>query len=80
MVSCYRRRLVVNDLSDDGGGGEMIIIGLVLVLFVAMAVGAYMYAQIELEEYEEQIKQQQDDWEYFLRTGDDAGYKRRMGK
>lgn len=56
----------------------MIILALIVVLFVAMAVGAYMFAQIELEEYEEQIKQQQDDWEYFLRTGDDAGYKRRM--
>ncbi|QGH73268.1 MAG: hypothetical protein [Podoviridae sp. ctKoA10] len=78
MVSCCRCRLVVHDLPDDGGGSEMIILALIVVLFVAMAVGAYMFAQIELEEYEEQIKQQQDDWEYFLRTGDDAGYKRRM--
>ncbi len=80
MVSCCRYRLVVYDLLDDGGSSEMIIIGLVLVIFIAVAVGAYMFAQIELQEYEEQMRQQQDDWEYFLRTGDDAGYKRRMKK
>jgi hypothetical protein len=78
MVSCCRFRLVVHDLLDDGGSSEMIILALIVVLFVAMAVGAYMLAQIELEEYEEEMKRQQDDFEYFLRTGDDAGYKRRM--
>ena len=78
MVSCCRYRLVVYDLLNDGGGCSMIILALIVVLFVAMAVGAYMLAQIELEEYEEEMKRQQDDFEYFLRTGDDAGYKRRM--
>jgi len=58
----------------------MTIIGLILVVFIAISVGVYMFAQIELQEYEEQMRQQQDDWEYFLRTGDDAGYKRRMKK
>ncbi len=27
-----------------------------------------------------EIGQQEDDWQHFLKTGDDAGYKRRMKK
>ena len=37
-------------------------------------------AYIEAQRIDDELAQQVEDWNYFLKTGDDAGYKRRMKK
>lgn len=37
-------------------------------------------AYIEAQRIDDELAQQVEDWNYFLQTGDDAGYKRRMKK
>lgn len=49
------------------------------VAFVA-AVLVVRQATIESKRIDDEIAQIQDDYSYFLQTGDDAGYKRRVKK
>ena len=43
-------------------------------------VAAVLFAVHEEAEDERIAREIEDDWNYFLKTGDDAGYKRRMKK
>lgn len=43
-------------------------------------VAAVLFAEYEAEEDERIAREIEDDWNYFLQTGDDAGYKRRVKK
>ena len=51
-----------------------------LCLLAFSIVAAVLFAEYE-EAEDERIKREiEDDYNYFLQTGDDAGYKRRMKK
>lgn len=54
----------------------MIYLGLLVVL----AVVAVLFAKYEAAEDERIKREIEDDYNYFLQTGDDAGYNRRVKK
>lgn len=49
------------------------------VAFVAVVL-VVRHAAIESKRIDDEMAQIQDDWNYFLQTGDDAVYKRRVKK
>lgn len=49
-------------------------------LLVALAVVAVLIAKYEAEEDKRIAREIEDDYNYFLQTGDDAGYLRRVKK
>lgn len=49
-------------------------------LAFAMVVLVVRQATIESKRIDDEVAQIQDDYNYFLQTGDDAGYKRRVKK
>ncbi len=55
-----------------------------LIIAVALAFVAVVLtvrqAMIEAKRIDDEMAQIKDDWDYFLKTGDDAGYKRREKK
>lgn len=52
---------------------SLLVIG---VISFGVALGVYIIKSKRIKERE----QQESDWEYLLKTGDDAGYKRRAKK
>lgn len=54
----------------------LICLGLVL----AAVVGSVLFAKYEAAEDKRIAREIEDDYNYFLQTGDDAGYKRRVKK
>ena len=69
----------VYDVFDDGLECSMIWLICIGLLSIAV-VGAVLFAEHEAAEDERVAREIEDDWNYFLQTGDDAGYRRRMKK
>lgn len=73
-MGCSRFRLYVCD--DSLGAFNMLSLLVIGVISFGVALGVYIIKSKRIKERE----QQESDWEYLLKTGDDAGYKRRAKK